>query len=111
MKSSERSVPVTEAAVQQFAAVTGDWNPVHFDDAAARRAGLPGRCAHGLWVAGLAAQEAAAAGLRVRRITARFERPALVGTTIHLRIEADLRWSAASDAGDRLAFGTIEAEP
>ncbi len=44
----ELVVEVTEALLERFAALTGDRNPMHFDDAFARARGLPGRVAHGM---------------------------------------------------------------
>ncbi|HYF92686.1 MAG TPA: MaoC family dehydratase [Symbiobacteriaceae bacterium] len=110
MKHTEFVVEVTDAAVRRFAEASGDWNPIHFDEAAARQAGLPGRCAHGLWIVGLAGQCLAAAGYRIRRISARFERPVLVGSSFRMRIrEAEGRflWEAMSEADERMASGKI----
>ena len=36
----------------RYAAVTRDWNPIHWDHASARSAGLPGTIVHGLLMAG-----------------------------------------------------------
>ncbi len=44
----ELAVEVTEALIERFGALTGDRNPMHFDDAFARAHGLPGRVAHGM---------------------------------------------------------------
>lgn len=44
----ELVVEVTEALLERFAALTGDRNPMHFDDAFARARGLSGRVAHGM---------------------------------------------------------------
>ena len=41
-------VTLTRADVARYAAASGDHNPVHRDDAAARAAGLPGVVAHGM---------------------------------------------------------------
>lgn len=38
----------TSAQVQAFAQISGDTNPIHLDDAAARKAGFDGRICHGL---------------------------------------------------------------
>jgi len=38
---------VTEEHIEAFARLSGDRNPVHFDDAFARRMGFDGRIAHG----------------------------------------------------------------
>src|SRR5262245_23142922 len=38
---------VTDEHIEAFARLSGDRNPVHFDDAFARRIGFDGRIAHG----------------------------------------------------------------
>ncbi|KAI1299325.1 Hydroxyacyl-thioester dehydratase type 2, mitochondrial [Halotydeus destructor] len=43
----------TEKDVDDFGRLTGDLNPVHFDDAAARRAGFDGRLVHGALINGV----------------------------------------------------------
>lgn len=114
MKRLEFVVDVTEAAVRRFAEASGDFNPIHLDEVAAHQAGLPGRCAHGLWVAGLAGQQMAAVGYPVRRISARFERAVLVGSRLHMQIEEQgnhFDWVALSEQGDRMAFGEIQVWP
>jgi len=52
---SERRRRFTEAEVAAYAAVSGDRNPVHLDDAVARELGgfLRGRVVHGMLVASL----------------------------------------------------------
>jgi phosphate acetyltransferase len=40
---------LTDADIAGFAAVSGDLNPTHLDDAYARGEGLRGRTAHGMW--------------------------------------------------------------
>ncbi|MFE2752947.1 MaoC/PaaZ C-terminal domain-containing protein [Actinosynnema sp. NPDC059335] len=42
--------PITAEGLRDFAAASGDDNPVHLDDAAARRGGLDGVVAHGMLV-------------------------------------------------------------
>lgn len=49
----------SRADLIRYAAATRDWNPIHWDRAAARRAGLPGVVCHGLLMASWAAQGAA----------------------------------------------------
>jgi len=49
---AEHTVVFTPEQVRTFAQATGDANPVHFDDAAARAAGFDGRIAHGMLVGG-----------------------------------------------------------
>ena len=44
---------VTEADINGFAAVSGDLNPTHLDDAFARSEGLRSKSAHGMWTGAL----------------------------------------------------------
>jgi acyl dehydratase/GNAT superfamily N-acetyltransferase len=48
----DRTLAFDAEQVARFAHATGDANPVHFDDAAARSAGFPGRISHGMLVGG-----------------------------------------------------------
>jgi 3-hydroxybutyryl-CoA dehydratase len=49
--SAERTFRVDDAAIEAFAAVSGDRNPVHLDDAYAARTPFGGRVAHGMLTA------------------------------------------------------------
>lgn len=40
--------PVTQEQLQRYAAASGDYNPIHLDEEAARRVGLDGVIAHGM---------------------------------------------------------------
>ncbi len=48
-----RSMIVTDESIELFARLSGDRNPVHFDDAFARRIGFEGHIAHGAVTASL----------------------------------------------------------
>jgi acyl dehydratase len=45
----ERALTPPDGVTERYAHASGDDNPIHVDDAAARAAGLPGRILHGLW--------------------------------------------------------------
>jgi 3-hydroxybutyryl-CoA dehydratase len=47
---------ITEDDVNQFAAISGDYNPIHVDEEFAKRTRWGGRIAHGMLVAGLVTQ-------------------------------------------------------
>ena len=73
------------ARLVAYAAASGDHNPIHYNDAAAQAAGLPGVLAHGMLTMGLAAaavEEWAGAPGRVREISTRFSRPVVVPATV-----------------------------
>ncbi len=50
---AQRSMRVTDEKIEAFAQLSGDRNPVHFDDAFARRIGFAGHIAHGAVTASL----------------------------------------------------------
>ena len=71
--------------IMAYAEASGDHNPIHLDDEAARAAGLPGVIAHGmLGMAQLANFVVAYAGdhRRLRRLRCRFSGMLLPGDTI-----------------------------
>jgi acyl dehydratase len=79
---------VTAQDVKAYADAGGDQNPLHQDDAVARAAGFPGIVAHGMFTMGhLAACISRWAGGtdRVRRLTAQFRAPVLMGDEIVAR--------------------------
>jgi acyl dehydratase len=49
-----RTVHLTRDDLRRYAAASGDANPIHADDEAARSVGLPGVVAHGMLTLGLA---------------------------------------------------------
>jgi len=76
---------VTRDQIRAYAEASGDHNPIHLDDEAARAAGLPGVIAHGmLGMAQLANFVVAYAGdhRRLRRLRCRFSVMVLPGDTI-----------------------------
>lgn len=52
-ETATRTMIVTDQTIESFASLSGDRNPVHFDDAFARRIGFTGRIAHGAVTASL----------------------------------------------------------
>ena len=82
---------VTRKQIAAYAEASGDHNPIHLDDEAARAAGLPGVIAHGmLGMAQLANYVVAYAGdhRRIRRLRCRFSGMVLPGDTITFRGQA-----------------------
>ena len=76
---------VTREQISAYAKASGDRNPIHLDEEAARAAGLPGVIAHGmLGMAQLANFVVAYAGdhRRIRRLRCRFSGMVLPGDTI-----------------------------
>ncbi len=44
----KEKLTITDLHIQKFADFSGDYNPVHFDDEAAKKQGFKGRIAHGM---------------------------------------------------------------
>jgi acyl dehydratase len=80
----ERRFDVTRTDVVRYAGASGDFNPLHHDDAAAQAAGMPGAFAHGMFSAGcLATAVTDVAGVvSLSRLAVRFRAQARLGTTL-----------------------------
>lgn len=70
---------VTPEDIQKFAEVTGDFNPLHFDDGFAQTQGFDGRIAHGAltasFVSGILGNKLPGAGSVFAGLDMRFKRP------------------------------------
>ena len=108
MTATSPARTVTEADIVAFAALSGDWNPLHSDAETAARGHFGQRVAHGLL------GQAIASGLFTRTrlsqrlqpslvallgIEWRFEAPILIGDTIHVDVEVAEARSAHGGRG------------
>jgi acyl dehydratase len=50
--------PITREQLRAYADASGDFNPIHLDEEVAKKVGLPGIIAHGMFIAGLVAERA-----------------------------------------------------
>jgi 3-hydroxybutyryl-CoA dehydratase len=87
----ERRQTVTAAAIDAFAAVTGDDNPVHMDAAFAATTPFGGRIAHGMLTASyisavLGTQLAGPGSIYVSQ-SLRFRRPVRIGDEVIARVK------------------------
>jgi acyl dehydratase len=80
---------VTEGAVDRFAGLSGDFNPLHTDEESSRQGPMQGRIAHGMLVLAIATGQANQLGL--------FE-----GTTLALLGMDRIRWTAPVRLGDTI---------
>jgi len=80
---------VTEGAVDLFAGLSGDFNPLHTDEEQARQGPMKGRIAHGMLVLSMATGLANQLGL--------FE-----GTTLALLGMDKIKWTAPVRPGDTI---------
>ena len=93
---------LTRADLARYAAASGDANPIHLDDDAARAAGLPGVVAHGMLTLALAGRLVTAwAGDRydVTTLRTRFPRPVVVPADGGARLDVAGRVSDVTDEG------------
>ena len=89
--SAELAKTVSDADIVAFAGITGDFNPVHIDDAAAKESMFGERIAHGILSAGFIS---AVIGMRLPgpgciylSQTLRFTKPVRIGDTVTARVE------------------------
>lgn len=95
---------VTEETVDDYAAVTGDDNPLHTDEAYAAEGLFGGRVAHGMFTAGVVSAALAALDGDIVYVTQEFsfEAPVRPGDTV----TAEVTVLEALD-GDRLRVDTV----
>ncbi len=93
---------LTRADLARYAAASGDANPIHLQEEAARAAGLPGVVAHGMLTLALAGRLVTAwagAGYDVATLRTRFPRPVVVPADGGTRLEVRGRVSDVADDG------------
>ena len=88
---AEVSRTITAREIDLFADATGDRNPVHVDEEAARRTLFGGRIAHGMLTAGLIsaalASELPGPGSIYLSQTLRFTRPVRINDTVTVKLQ------------------------
>lgn len=98
-----RGRTITEADIVQFAGLSGDWFPLHTDEAYAARTAYGARIAHGMLVLSVATgllplpPETILAFYGIDKV--RFTRPVFIGDTIHIEIEIARREPRGVDRG------------
>lgn len=90
-------------APRRYAEISGDWNPIHLDPAAARAAGLPAPILHGLYTMALVARCACEAGegRELRRLTVDFRALGFPGEEIEVEGVVEER------SGERLSLRLV----
>jgi 3-hydroxybutyryl-CoA dehydratase len=90
-QSAERLFAITDAAVRAFAKVSGDFNPVHLDEAYAARTIFRGRVAHGMLLGGhisaVLGDQLPGPGAIYLSQTLEFEHPVRIGAEVKVRVE------------------------
>lgn len=106
-QSAERSHTVTDADIAAFAAVSGDTNPLHLDEAYAAGTPFKGRIAHGMLAAGylsaVLGTELPGPGAVYLTQNLRFRRPVRIGD----RVTARVRITAIDEAKSRVTLETV----
>ncbi|MGW1178102.1 MaoC family dehydratase [Kitasatospora sp. NPDC002543] len=112
---------LTAADTTAYAHASGDLNPIHLDDAAARAAGFPSAIAHGMHLVALAAEKitdrhADGDPARVTALGARFAAPTTPGTELRLTLQpydrgTVVRFTIATDAGTAVKAGWARIAP
>jgi 3-hydroxybutyryl-CoA dehydratase len=87
----EEKRTITALEVELFAKLTGDFNPVHFDELAAKAQGFQGRIAHGLlsvsFLSKILGTNFPGPGTIYLEQNARFLKPVYLNSEITLRLE------------------------
>jgi 3-hydroxybutyryl-CoA dehydratase len=90
-QAAERTREVTESLVNRYAELTGDFSPVHVDEAAAARTRFGTRIAHGMLSAGFLSatigMDLPGPGTIWVAQALRFKQPVKLGDTITWRVE------------------------
>lgn len=99
---------------RRYARASGDYNPIHLFDAAARRFGFPAAIAHGMWT--LARAVSGLEGLAkipTRSVRVRFRRPVLIPTGLRLvaggNTEAGVPFEVRESDGDGVVLDGLWA--
>ncbi|WP_422768839.1 MaoC/PaaZ C-terminal domain-containing protein [Plantactinospora sp. WMMC1484] len=104
--------PLPADLARRYADASGDHNPIHLDEGAARAAGLPGVIVHGLASLAIASLTVLPAGSGVSRLSCRFTRPIAPGDMLRTRVwthEGGYRFECLDRAGATvLGAGLVE---
>jgi 3-hydroxybutyryl-CoA dehydratase len=101
-QSAERVRLVASADLEAFAAVSGDTNPLHLDEAYAATTAFKGRVAHGMllgaWISALIGTELPGPGAIYVSQTLTFKRAVRIGDEVITRVEVTQLDEAAGHA-------------
>jgi len=87
MRFKSGNVQITESDIQQFGAVSGDLNPLHFDETYAKTTIFRGRIAHGMlslsYLSTVLGTQLPGAGSIFLSASVRFKAPVRIGDTVN----------------------------
>jgi acyl dehydratase len=100
---------VTRRMIVQYSGVVQDFNPVHYDDEFARKAGLPSIIAQGPLTVTLVLDALVAQGYgdEIARLSVRLKAPVVPGDALHLVCDAQGNLSTQAGGREVLA-GVVE---
>jgi 3-hydroxybutyryl-CoA dehydratase len=105
--SAETTNLVTEGVIQQFAAVSGDTNPVHLDADFAAKTSFGERIAHGMlsgaYISAAIGTNLPGPGAIYISQSLSFKRPVKIGAEVVTRVEI----TAIDEAKARVTFATV----
>ena len=105
----ESDFDVAADQAERYAEASGDHNPIHLDEDAARAVGLPARILHGLCTMALAGRAVEqVAGREPARLAVRFSAPVALGATVTTRVWPDLSFEATAGEATVLKGGWAE---
>ena len=98
---------ITEEAVQTFAEVSGDFNPLHMDEEYAKGTIFKGRVAHGAltasFISGILGNQLPGPGAIFTDLAMQFKRPVRIGDTVVATAEI----SAKEEKGSRITLAVV----
>lgn len=102
---------VTRETFVRFAGVVGDFNPIHYDEDSARKAGLPSVISQGPLTIAMALDAALAAngGKGIGGIRARLTGPVVPHTRLEVHCQEDGSFTVSNGEADVLV-GTFDGE-
>ena len=119
MEIPELRVTPDRFLTYRYAGASGDFNPIHIDEAYARDVGLPGRILHGLWSMAQVARaqtEAAGGPQHLKRLSVQFrgmgvpEQEVVVTSTVREIADGVAAIDAEARQGDARLVRRGEAE-
>lgn len=83
---AETNATITAEMIDTFAGITGDFNPIHVDEDAAKAAGFEGRIAHGAlsasFISAVLGNDLPGPGAVFVELNLRFRKPVLIGSEV-----------------------------
>lgn len=105
----DRFGPVTREMLELYSKVSGDKNPIHLSEKAAKDAGLDGIIAHGMLIASWMSESLSRAGYQVLDMKFRFRAMTFLDDVVvveHAQDQDKIRVHAVTESGRVVCTGT-----